>query len=253
MATRTRFQWPTVGDTVSLEMYNYSNNLPADVTVTGISIYRVNNELISDVNPLGLVLYAGPFVPMRLAQGQYRLDLDLDPGMFNTGDFKDIWNITYPDGSSGQRDFGFHVYAQRQAAVTYPPYVSWEVSTSPRKVRYDSVFRLACRVKPSEIVDNDLAEHYVNMLTAGTVEIRLIKTSSVYDYVSCENGGDDDVNASLQWTPIEDRGDGVRFILIDTSNNGLVMYPGEYEIQFRITFGDTVWYPTEKPMLQITR
>lgn len=253
MGVRTRFQWPTVGDTLQLEMYNYAGNLPSDVVVNHVNIFRMNQEVANDVNPLGLLLVEGPVAASQIGTGQYRVTLDLTPGVYAAAEYKDIWTITYPNGVSGQRDFGFTVYAERQAAVTYPPTITWAVSTSPRKVHYDSVFRLMSRVKPAEITDNCAAEEWTNMLNAGAVELKIVRTSSVYDYVPCEEGGNDDVNASLQWTPIYDRGDGIYPFLIDTSSSGLNMYPGEYRLLYRITFGDTIWYSTEKQMLQITR
>ena len=235
MATKERYENPTVGDTVNLHLYVMNSNAPADVaSVSQVEIYYLDPAARTTSNPDGRTLVETLTGVVHVATGDYNLPLYLDPALYTQyGNYLDVWYVTFEAGNpEATKEQYFVVYEDLWYTSPTPVLYDFEFYFQPNKFRLGSVKPMVVQVVPNVPRATDLQNYYQNLASNGGVLTVTIK-KRCGPCTPCE----EDLLTVVEDAPVEFRGTNSGYYTIDTND----YEAGIYDITFTLEFGGNTY------------
>ncbi len=239
MALRERYQSPTLGDQINLDLYNYQNNALDDLyDIQKIEVYFLNTSQISDHNPDGRRIKE-TILPVNISSvttGHYRTVVTLEDTTYEIGDHLDIWYVKF---NSYDEEFipivnNFVVYTDLRETHDRPFVYSVDFEIHPKKIVKGSKQYIKINFRPQIDSVNLLERFYYNIKTTSNLYVRIELTEGC-GYHS----GFPEMNLMTdpEWKPAEIRGDNEAYLLVDTTDTGDYEL-GIYSVQAKIVIDD---------------
>lgn len=180
MAAKSRYQNPIIGDTVALNMFVYnSNNTAALDSITEVNIYYLDPNAVSESNPDGRTLIET--VPggsvTNPAQGEYLVDLFLDPSLYtNTGRYVDEWIVVFQSGDTASPvEHLFQIYPDLWYTTPIPVVYDFAFHFQPNKFRMGTKKFIEIEIVPNVPRATDLEAYYENLAIAANVYVSIAR------------------------------------------------------------------------------
>jgi len=233
---KDRYQNPTIGDTVKLQLFSWNSNTFTNVdTISKIDIFFLDPGVATPANPLGKVLVQtipGASV-VNPSEGHYELDLFLDPGLYiDTGRYIDCWTIEFESGDpDSEIDQLFEVFPDLWYTSPIPVVYDFEFYFQPNKIRFGSKKFIEIEVIPNVPRATDLAAYYTNLIISANLKVFIALNCS--ECVPCEN----DLRVVVDGELTQFREKNRAFYFIDTTKFDC----GVFDIWFELDFGGNVY------------
>lgn len=242
MATKTRFQNPTVGDTVLLDLFVYnSNNFASVCAINQINIYYLDEVNQSAANPDGRTLVetiSGTSVT-NPTTGKYELSLYLNPTLYlYPGRYIDEWDVVFLLGDPVSTINNlFIIYPELWYTTPEPIVYDFNFYFQPNRMRLGSKYPIVIEVTTNVPTASDLANYYVNLAIGGQLY--------VYIGVHCDPCAPcDDLIVDGDLIPFFEKNRAYYTVNTDDFD------PGLYDVWFKLLFG-TNTYISDKAQLLI--
>lgn len=244
--TKARYQNPVIGDIVQLQLFVYNSNMYAELqSINSVSIYYLDKTQVACDNPEGKVLVQtipGSSV-QNIAQGEYEVDLYLDPAIYtHTGRYLDVWNVTFTTGDiPTDLTHLFQVYPELWYTTPIPVVYDFSFYFQPNKIRYGSKKFIEIQIRPNVPTATDLASYYENLAIVSQVFITISVSCG-----PCTSTCQTDLNTIVDRQPAQYREKNRAYYFIDTSQFDC----GIYDVFFELDFGGST-YISDTNQLQI--
>lgn len=245
MAVKSRYQNPTINDTVKLQLFVFNSNNTANVnTINKVDIYFLDPTMMTPINPEGRVLIQsipGGSVVM-LGQGEYELSLFLDPTLYlETGRYIDEWFVIFEVGDPETTlDHLFTVYPKLWYTTPIPVVYDFSFYFQPNKFRKGTKKSIEIEIIPNVPRASDLCQYYENLAIAADLLISIGQHCN--ECVPCEQ----DLQLIVDNAPTDYREKNRAFYRIDTDDFDC----GVYDIWFTLNFGNNT-YVSEKNQFSV--
>jgi len=244
MATKERFQNPTVGDTVKLRLYVWNANNAADFnSIEKIDIYFLDPSNVSETNPDGRVLldsFDNTAVTLE-ETGAYVLELPLELNKYSIGRFLDVWTVTINDQTPAHPiQQCFDVFPQLWYTSPMPVVYDFSFHFQPNKLRQGSIQPLLIEIKPNVPTASDLQRYYQNLAIVSDLKISIEQACG-----PCLPD-ESDLRLIVDKELVQSREKRYGYYKLDTTE----LDCGIYNVWFQLEFGGNV-YISDKMQLQI--
>lgn len=244
MASKERFQNPTVGDTVKLRLYVWNANNAADLnSIEQIDIYFLDPTNTSEANPDGRVLldtFDSTAVTLE-ETGAYVLELPLETSKYSIGRFIDVWTVTINDQTPAHPiQQCFDIFPQLWYTSPMPVVYDFSFHFQPNKLRQGSIQPLLIEIKPNVPTASDLQRYYQNLAIVSDLKISIEQ--------ACGNclPDEQDLRLIVDKELVQSREKRYGYYKLDTTE----MDCGIYNVWFQLEFGGNV-YISDRMQLQI--
>lgn len=244
MANKDRYQNPVIGDTVALRMFVYNSNNTASLnTIAKVDIYYLDPTMSTDANPDGRTLVQtipGTSV-VTVSQGEYQLDLFLDPVIYlNDGRYIDEWTVTFSTGDpSTTLEHLFQIYPDLWYTTPIPVVYDFDFYFQPNKLRMGTKKFIEIEIIPNVPRATDLQQYYENLAISATLLVSIGMHCS--DCVPCE----EDLQLVVDKAPTNYREKNRAFYFFDTTQFDC----GVYDIWFQLDFGGNTYISDKNQIL----
>ncbi len=239
MSLKERSQTPLVGDTIRLRKIFLNGNTFADpFSVNSVDIYVIDPTAITVINTTGTVLLESLDISslVRESIGNYYIDLPTTSPKYTISSYVDSWNVNY--GSADECDVNvedsFALNSDKWTAIAELPVYAFEFGFSPNRVRKGSVVYLQIDIKPSVPNATSLDEYYENLILDSSVTLSISQRCGVC--LPCE----EDLRIIVDEETLTQTGGNKVNYLLDTSENGLDLDIGVYDLWTTLAYLDTV-------------
>ncbi len=239
MIIKQRNQNPAVGDTVALKLIAFNSNLQVDVSsIDRIEIYKLDQASCSPTNKDGRVLVAtidGTDVTVD-GTGCYTYNLVLPGPLYTIGKYLDVWYISPRDGDPLLPiENRFEVYSDLWYFSTIPAVYSFDFQFQPNMIRSGSKKWLTIKITPNIPRATELERYYMNLAISSNLLINIENNCSPCPPTDCSSPSlivEDDV------VSVRDKVFG--FYFLDTSEDGLDLDCGIYNVWFKLSYGESL-------------
>lgn len=233
---KDRYQNPVIGDTVRLKFFVLNSNMTAELdTINEVRIYYLDHNLCTCANKDGRTLVQtipGSNV-VNAAQGEYYLDLFIDPAIYTeVGKYIDEWDVVFQAGDiSTNVDQLFQIYTELWYTTPLPIVYDFSFYFQPNKIRFGSKKYIEIEVTPNVPRATDLAAYYENLAISAQLYVSISQRCG--DCIPCEQ----DLRLVVDRQPVQYREKNRGFYYIDTTQFDC----GIYDIWFELDFGGNVY------------
>jgi hypothetical protein len=246
-----RYQSIVFGNTVYLDLYNYNNNQPMNLfDIQQVEVYFLDPTSVSPHNPDGRIIktIVSPSGIENVEEGHYRVQVQLDPDLYEIGSYVDLWKIkhnSYEDQYS-LRENQFKVQPELVATTDRPFAYDVAFSFSPKKMTKGSKQYLKIGFKPvvhidignENIINKMMDQFYYNLKASGGlyVKIELMEGCGYNSEFPLAN-----IKTDPEWDLVEVRGDNEAYYMLDSSEDQDDYDLGIYQVQFKcLVQGQTI-------------
>lgn len=245
MPILTRYQNPTPGDTVRLELFSLNSNNYADVnSITQIEIFYLDPTMMTPSNPDGRVLVQiiGGGSVVNPATGEYYIDLFLDPTVYtHTGRYVDEWSVMFETGSTATLiDQLFSVYPPLWFTTPTPIVYDFSFYFQPNRFRPGEKKYIIIELIPNVPTATDLADYYENLAISSSLKVSIAKRCG--DCTPCST----DESLIVDEEDTQYREKNRAFYYLDTTDYDC----GVYDVWFKLEFGGNT-YISDKNQISI--
>ncbi len=244
--TKERYQNPVIGDILDLRFFTYNSNNRMDVhEVQKVEIWFLDPDEKTESNPDGRRLVETITTITKTETGQYVVTVTLAEGTYLIGEYRDLWYVVFRDGDDAIiEEKQFQIYPDLWYTGTTPIVYDFNFRFQPNRVRQGSKQYLIVQVKPNVREISELEEYYTNLAIAAPLSISIEQ-----ECVECMPE-EQDLRLVVDNVSIEYREKCLGYYLLDTSENGLDLAVGLYNVWFEMEFGDCT-YVSAKMQLQV--
>jgi hypothetical protein len=227
---KLRYQNPTPGDEVKLQIVSFnSNNLADVVAVNEVKIYNVNDCDPNCPEKGSLITTVPGSDVIHEELGKYYINLQTSSPSYVVGKYSDVWNFELPNGLSGTTTKSFALYDNLWAFSTLPPVYSFDFQFQPNQIRKGSKKYIIIKIIPNIPRASALEEFYYNLAVVADLYVNIDNACSDCAPQDCSD--DLVVDSEL----IEEREKCFGYYYIDTTD----FECGTYNIWFKLVFGNT--------------
>jgi hypothetical protein len=232
--TVSRLQNPVVGDTIDLKLVTYNSNNLSDVSsIEKVEIYRLDPTLCSDTNKDGRYLVATIEDITTESTGQYSIDLETSAPLYTIGKYIDVWYVTFIEGEvQSQIENKFEIYPDLWYTSTLPAVYGFSFEFQPNRIRKGSVKWLIIKITPNVPRATEIERYYTNLAISSNLTITM--------ELNCSPCGPNDCNLIIDEDTVEVRDKVFGYYLLDTSEDGLDLECGLYDITLTLRYADSV-------------
>lgn len=244
---KERYQNPVITDIVRLRLLSYNSNARADLdSIDKIEIYFLDPAEVSETNVDGrrLVQTIDGTTVTQEETGLYSIQVTLERDRYTIGNYIDIWYCQVGEESAPISN-NFAVYPNLWFTTTTPIVYDFNFSFRPNRIRAGSKRWLVVEVVPNVTNGNELLEYYQNLAIVSPIKISIELECGECVPVEC------DLKLIVDREDVELREKCLAYYFIDTTEDGLDMKEGIYNVWFEIGLGENV-YISEKQQLQIS-
>ena len=243
---KERYQNPVIGDTLDLRFFTYNSNNRMDVhEVQKVEIWFLDpNEKTTD-NPDGRRLVETITNVTNTETGQYVVSTTVVENLYVIGEYRDLWYVVFrEDDEPIIEEKQFQIYPDLWYTGTTPIVYDFSFRFQPNRIRQGGKQYLIVQVKPNVRQMSELEEYYTNLAIAAPLRIYIEQ-----ECVECMPE-EQDLRMVVEGEDIQYREKCLGYYLLDTSENGLDLVVGLYNVWVEMDFGDCT-YISEKMQLQI--
>lgn len=243
---KERYQNPVIGDELRLRLLSYNSNAQANVdSINKIDIYFLDPTEVTDANPDGrrLVQTIDTAQISNDSTGAYSTIITVESELYTIGNYLDIWEITL-GGDTTQIENSFSIYPNLWFTTTTPITYDFNFSFRPNRIRKGSIRWLTVEINPNVPNQKELISYYTNLAIIADISVSIEQECG--DCVPAE----EDLRSIVDEESIELREKCLGYYRLDTSEDGLDMAEGIYNIWFTLQLGDSTFI-SEKQQLQI--
>jgi hypothetical protein len=244
MATKQRYQNPTVGDTVRLRLLAFNSNLPANFdSFVDIKIYYLDPAAKTTDNPDGRTLWStlAPTSIVNDAPGSYYVDLSVPSPQWVIGDYVDVWNAVFEAGADPVTiENQFSIYPRLWYTTTIPVVYDFQFAFQPNRIVQGSQKWITIEIIPQVPRASDLERYYTNLAISSDMTITIAK--------KCDPclPQEQDLRIVVEDAPVEQREKVFCYYWLDTTE----MDGGLYDVWFTLKIGGNT-YVSERNQLLI--
>lgn len=246
MATLERFQNPVCGSLINLRLFTYNSNIQTNVAdVTSVDIYYLDPNEVTEANPKGQRLIRS--IPgtevINVATGEYLVELQVDPPEFGTGQYYDVWNITFEntdDCGTGTIVNYFSIYPDLWFTSPIPPAYDFSFQFRPNRIVKGSKRYLTVQVVPNIPKGSDLQAFYDNLAIISDLKISIAAACG-----PCLPA-EEDLRLVVDKAVVTLRERHYGYYQLDTTE----LDKGIYDVWFELAFADNI-FVSEKNQMQI--
>jgi len=242
MATKERYQNPTVGDEVNLKLFAYnSNNRSNFSSIQKVEIYFLDPAERSDSNPDGRVLVEAITDFTNEEEGLYAIALSLESPKYRIGKYIDVWYIVIEENENiSATENSWEIFSDLWYTTTIPIVYDFDFHFRPNKIKKGSKKHLIIEISPNVPNAKDLNAYYENLAIVAP-----LKLSIEMNCVECMPE-EEDLRLVVDRVDVEFREKLLGYYFLDTTELDL----GIYNIWFEMEFGESL-YISDKSNLQI--
>lgn len=246
MATKERYQNPVIGDVIDLRFFTYNSNNRASVhEIQKVEIWYLDPEEQDEENPDGRRLIETITSITTVEEGEYLVSVTAEEDTYIIGNYIDLWYVVFRDGDDPViQTKEFQIYPDLWYTGTTPIVYDFSFRFQPNRIRKGSKQYLIVQIKPNVRNASDLEEYYTNLAIAAPLKISIEQ-----ECVECMPE-EQDLRLVVDEEDIDYREKCLGYYLLDTTEDGLDLKEGLYNVWFEMTFGDSI-YVSEKMQLQI--
>jgi hypothetical protein len=246
MPNKQRYQNPVVGDTVTLSLFSYNSNNRANVSsIEKVEVYYLDRDNITEDNPDGRRLVETYTNITSSDTGQYSVSVDLEEAKFVIGNYIDIWYIEFEENEvQATQEKCFEVYPDLWYTSTAPIVYDFNFMFTPNRIRQGAKQYLIIQIRPNVRHAKELEEYYMNLAIAAPLKISIEQ-----ECVECMPA-EEDLRLEVDEESVEHREKNLGYYLLDTSEDGLDLKKGIYNVWFTMEFGESI-YISDKLNLQV--
>jgi len=246
MATKERYQNPVVGDTVNLRLFTYNSNNRANLNdVEKVEIYFLDPENKTESNPDGRRLIETVTTISRTEVGQYVISVVLNDLEYVIGDYVDVWTFVVESGETATTtENNFKVHPDLWYVSSSPIVYDFSFKFQPNRLRSGEKRFLIVQIKPNVTHAPELEAYYTNLAIVSPLTISIEQ-----ECVDCMPA-EQDLRLEVDAESIDYRETNLGYYFLDTSEDGLDLAKGIYNVWFEMDFGEST-YISEKSQLQI--
>ena len=237
MATKQRYQNPTIGDTVQLRLFTYNANNRANLyAIEGVNIFCLDPEkrLIQRIE--------GDQIDV-VDEGEYLVNVDITKPTYVLGHYIDEWEVLYEEfGDMGRIENRWQVYPPLWYSTPTPIAYDFAFDFRPNRMREGEKRYLNIDILPNVPRGSDLEQYYANLAIANPVQI-----SIEMECVPCMPP-EHDLRLIVDADPVTMLEKGHANYFLDTED--LDMKKGIYNIWFQMFMGESR-YLSDKQQFQI--
>ena len=243
---KERYQNPVIGDEVKLRLLSYNSNARANLdSITKVEIYFLDPTEVSETNLDGRRLVATvddeDITPVEV--GSYSVTVTLESELFTIGNYVDIWYVSVGQESVNIEN-NFTVYPSLWFTTPSPIVYDFNFAFRPNRIRAGEKRWLLIEVTPNVPSKSDLVAFYENL--AITSPIKIYMEQECGECVPAE----EDLRSVIEGEDVELREKCLGYYFLDTTEDGLDLKVGIYNLWFQIELGEST-YISEKQQLKI--
>lgn len=234
--TLERNQNPVVGSAINLRLVTFNSNSLTNVSsVEKIEIYRLDPTLCSDLNRDGRYLVEtidGTNITLE-STGVYLLELQTSSPAYTVGKYLDVWYVTFvEDDAQAQVENKFEIYPDLWYTSTIPAVYGFDFQFQPNRIRSGSIKWIIIKITPNVPRATELERYYTNLAISSNLTISMEK--------NCGPCPPTDCNLILDNELVSVRDKVFGYYKLDTTDNGLDLDCGLYDVWFTLNYADTI-------------
>jgi len=244
MATKERYQNPTVDDLLNLRLFSYNSNNFADFdSIEKVDIYHLDRTFVSSENPDGRRLVES-FTDTAVTiedVGNHLLPITLDEAKYVIGRYLDVWTVKRrADQPAQATEQCFEIYPDLWYTTPMPIVYDFSFNFQPNKFRSGSRQYLIIEITPNVPTAGDLRQYYENLAIVSDLKISIEHHCG--DCVPVEQ----DLRLIVDKVNVDYREKRYGYYQFDTED----LDCGIYNVWFQLDFGGNR-YISDKHQLQI--
>lgn len=244
--TKERYQNPVINDEIKLRLMAYNANSKTNFTsIEKIDLYYFDPEEKTAENPEGLRLVqtipAEDVVNTEI--GSYSVNFFAEQELFTIGRYTDVWHVTVENESTTISN-NFEIYPNLWFTSTTPIIYDFNFFLRPNRIKKGSKRWLTVEIIPNVPNGNTLMEYYQNLAIISNIKITIEQ-----ECVPCMPS-ECDLRIVVDNELVELREKCNAYYYLDTTEDGLDLKQGMYNVTFEMEFGDSIFI-SEKQALQI--
>lgn len=235
MATKERFQNPSITDTIRLRMFTYNSNNLADVDqIIQVDIYFLDPAEISAENPDGRRLvesFDSSSVTVE-DTGTHLLEVELVENTYTIGNYLDIWTVSVSDDQPAHEvQQCFEIYPSLWYSTPIPVVYDFNFHFQPNKFRKGSKQYLIIEIIPNVPTAGDLRKYYENLAIVSDLKLSIEQ--------NCGNcvPSEQDLRLIVDEEAVDYREKRHGYYQLDTTD----LDCGIYDIWFKLEIGTNVY------------
>jgi hypothetical protein len=246
MAAKKRYMNPAIGDTVELDFFVYNSNNRMDLhEVQKVEIWYLDPNEKTEDNPDGRRLIQTITSITHTDTGEYKVSVDLVEDTYVIGEYRDVWYVVFRDGDDiTTQEKQFQVYPDLWYTGTSSIVYDFSFRFQPNRLRKGSKQYLIIQVRPNVRQSSELEEYYTNLAISASMNIYIEQ-----ECVECMPD-EQDLRMIVDGDSVDYREKCLGYYFLDTSEDGLYLKEGIYNVFFQMDFGEST-YISEKLQLQI--
>jgi hypothetical protein len=232
---KERNQNVTVDDEVILRLVTYNSNSYKDAaSVDKVEIYRLDPTLCSEMNPDGRYLVDTITDITSTDTGQYSITLPTTSPAYTIGKYIDIWYVVFEDEEQQSQVINkFEIYPDLWYTSTMPAVYGFSFQFQPNRIRKGSKKWLQIKINPEVPRATDIERYYTNIAISSNLSVSIEQNCG-----QCVPPEETELIVEDDLVYIRDRIFG--FYQLDTTENGLDLDCGIYNIWFTLNYADSI-------------
>jgi len=248
MATKERFQNPVVGDDIRLKLFTYNSNNRADFfSLEKVEIYFLDPEAKTAENLDGRTLFQTIESDdiTRASIGEYEITVSLTDPSYVIGNYIDKWYVVAEENENTQSiENVFQVFPDLWYTTPIPIVYDFNFSFTPNKIRQGSKRFIIIDITPNVPRTSDLNRYYENLAIVSPLKISIEQKCG--ECIPAEK----DLRLLVDCESVQIRERTRGFYFLDTTENGLDLSEGIYNVWFTMEFGESIFI-SDKLQMQI--
>ena len=232
---KERNQNVTVDDEVTLRLITYNSNSYRNVaSVDKVEIYRLDPTLCSETNPDGRYLIETINSIDSTDTGMYSITLPTPSPTYTIGKYIDIWYVVFVDEETPSQVVNkFEIYPNLWYTSTMPAVYGFSFQFQPNRIRKGSKKWLQIKINPEVPRATEIERYYTNIAISSNLTISIEQSCG-----QCVTPGENELIVEDELVYIRDRIFG--FYQLDTTENGLDLECGIYNVWFTLNYADSI-------------
>ncbi len=253
MAIKERFQNPVINDTINLRLFSYNSNNRANFnSAVKVEIFFLDPTEITDANPRGKRLIETVLAAniTLVETGQYQIGVNVLDPTYTEGKYLDVWHVDFEpndtlETTTAEIENVFEIFPDLWYTTPLPIIYDFNFAFRPNKIRTGSKRFLVIDIIPNVPSSVDLNRYFENLAIVSPLRIS-IEQSDCNECIPAEK----DLRLVVDCAAVEIRDKCKGYYFLDTTEIGLDLAIGLYNVWFTMEFGEST-YISDTQQLQI--